>query len=338
MGNSKSPLETRSRVGDIITHIMTKSIQCATNVVIQAPEQQDAVHDVIQGFLHLPPDEAQQEVLLAKIATLKGAATKDAIINKCHAQLMQMQKDKQNRELFNEMKKSALDGKLLGIDGLQCLLALDGWTFNVLTGEDIIMTVQQWLEGGEYETLALVLHGAAFAGKTPCAEGLCAFLSKAYAKETGNDHPYYIKSSTIDALRKAMPYLNPGTPVLLDEVSPSAKRGSRPSSSTSEVVKITTVADSTVVDARYSDIIIGEQVPRIFTSNAPSPEAWFDELPRHVKYLSPTERLDQCNKFAIAVIKRCLFVKVEGNIIPEGMRSSFNNDRKESARKRIRLM
>ncbi len=149
--------------------------------------------------------------------------------------------------------------------------------------------------------------------------------------------PYYIKTSTIDALKKAMPFLTPGTPVLLDEVTPSAKRGTRPSSSTDEVVKITTVADSTVVDARYSDIIVGEQVPRIFTSNAPSPEAWFSELPKQIKYLTPAERLEQCNPFAIAVIKRCLFVKIEGSLIPEAMRQNFNASKKDAASKRMRL-
>ena len=158
-----------------------------------------------------------------------------------------------------------------------------------------------------------------------------------YAKDFDIPVPYYIKTSTIDALKKAMPFLTPGTPVLLDEVTPSAKRGTRPSSSTDEVVKITTVADSTVVDARYSDIIVGEQVPRIFTSNAPSPEAWFSELPKQIKYLTPAERLEQCNPFAIAVIKRCLFVKIEGSLIPEAMRQNFNASKKDAASKRMRL-
>ena len=335
---NQSPLQNRERLGEIFTYIMTKSIKCASNIVVQKPDHQSNVDAVVEGFLNLEPEEVMQEILASKIATLKGQPTKENIIKHCHVQLLQMKKDKEAKESFSEMKRNSLDGKLLGLDGLQLLLGLEAWTFDVLTGKDIFMTVRQWLEGGEYETFALVLHGAAFAGKTPCAEGLCAYLSKAYAKEMGNEHPYFIKTSTIDALRKAMPYLNPGTPVLLDEVSPSAKRGSRPSSSTSEVVKITTVADSTVVDARYNDIIIGEQVPRIFTANAPSPEAWFDELPQHVKYLTPEERIEKCNKFAIAVVKRCLFVKVEGSIIPSALRSTFSDSKKESAKKRIRLM
>lgn len=335
---NQSPLKNRERIAELINYVMTKSIMCANNVVIEKPDNQCDVNAVVQGFLNLEPDEAVQEILASKIATLKGPSTKENIIKHCHIQLMQMKKEKEATESFSAMKRNSLDGKLLGEDGLQLLFRLEGWTFNVLTGKDIFMTVRQWLQGGEYEALALVLHGASFAGKTPCAEGLCAFLSKAYAKEMGNEHPYYIKTSTIDALRTAMPYLNPGTPVLLDEVTPSAKRGTRASASTNEVVKITTVADSTVVDARYSDIVVGEQVPRVFTSNAPNPESWFSELPKHVRYLTPEERLEQCNPFAIAVMKRCLFVKVHSNIIPEDLRSRFIDGKKESAKKRIRLM
>eukprot|EP00972_Heterocapsa_arctica_P032304 4762332-Heterocapsa_arctica.AAC.1 len=61
-----------------------------------------------------------------------------------------------------------------------------------------------------------------------------------------------------------------GVPILLDDLTPSFTKGSRPSASIEEVKHLTDVQSSGSVDARHGDIVFYEDQPRIITSNAAS--------------------------------------------------------------------
>ena len=173
----RSPLQSRANIAELIHKMTTDSIKFATNIVFE-DEPATNVDAVVSSFLDLPAEEVPMEILKAKIATIKGDKNKCAILSRCAPQLLAMKKEKDSKEQFDSMKKSAEDSKLLQLDDLHLLLDLNGWSFNVLDGVDHVMTVREWLFNGEYESLALVLHGAAMTGKTPAGEALCAALAR----------------------------------------------------------------------------------------------------------------------------------------------------------------
>ncbi len=123
-----------------------------------------------------------------------------------------------------------------------------------------------WLtEQAEFYTL--VMLGASGCGKTPVAEALCARLAFGLQADDVVDEQYFIKTGTIDSLRKCKSLLREKVPIILDDITPGFRRGSRPNMTLDELKKTTTVSKTDCVEARNNDIII-PKCPKVWTSNA----------------------------------------------------------------------
>ena len=72
-----------------------------------------------------------------------------------------------------------------------------------------------------------------------------------------------------------------GVVLVFDEVAVGKKRGTRDGMSLEEVKHITEVGNSTSVEARYENLEIGVEQPRIFTCNGSSPKEWHFRLPNN---------------------------------------------------------
>ena len=116
---------------------------------------------------------------------------------------------------------------------------------------------------------------------------------------------------TADGLRKVSKHFQKGVPIILDDVTPSARRGTRGSMPIDEIKHLSNVRDCEVVDARSNDIVIFSDQPRIFTSNASTPSEWHDCLFNilDLRNLSDEQRLKKCSHDTRALFKRCMFVQ-----------------------------
>ncbi len=185
-------------------------------------------------------------------------------------------------------------------------------TFNVYNGELIQFSIKDYLEKGWYLEYALVLSGPAGAGKTPLAMSLCSTIARVHDKD------HFILVSTVDGLRDATneKLMNRYVPIMLDEVRPGAPRGSRPPMNLEDLKHITTIKEKTAVDARMKDVVFDKEMPRVLTTNSPTPNDWHKGLPIGVFSMSPEDRL-KLDADAIAVFKRTAFATVSGCCVPE---------------------
>ena len=110
---------------------------------------------------------------------------------------------------------------------------------------------------------------------------------------------------------------------MFDEVTPSAPRGSLPPMNIECLKHVTEAADTSCVHARYGDIVFQRRQPKIFTSNAASPHAWYHQLPPNIFGMEPAQRLGFCPDVQ-AVMKRVFFLHVTECMIPANVRASHD--------------
>lgn len=203
-------------------------------------------------------------------------------------------------------------------------------TFDVYTGELIQFSVKDYLEQAWYLEYALVLSGPAGAGKTPLAMSLCSMMARVHDKD------FFIVVSTVDGLRDATneKLMSRYVPIMLDEVRPGAPRGSRPPMNLEDLKHITTVKEKSAVDARMKDVVFDKEMPRIFTTNSPTPNDWHKGLPVGVFSMSPEDRL-KLDADAIAVFKRTAFATVSGCVVPQWLAKKQSGAVRSEASKRV---
>ena len=136
---------------------------------------------------------------------------------------------------------------------------------------------------------------------------------------------YFVMVQTVEGLSAAAGggWLLPGIPVLLDEVKPSAPRGTRPPMSAEELKKLTDVTTSVTMDARYRDLRLCEDEPRVMTANAMNPSEWHSVFPPDLLEATPEARL-LLDADAKAVGKRTAWAHVQHNLIPQALRDAYN--------------
>ena len=148
-----------------------------------------------------------------------------------------------------------------------------------------------------------------------------------------------MKVNTVDMLREAckLSLMASGVPVVLDEITPSNKRGSRLSMSLDDVKRLVEVEESTTVDGRSNDIQFFPDQAKIFTTNAATPKAWLRDLPADLEALTNEERksLDFSVK---AVIKRAMFATISTCMVPDAVRVRFRSNRRGDAAAKIRRL
>ena len=85
---------------------------------------------------------------------------------------------------------------------------------------------------------------------------------------------------------------------------------------------LTEVTTTSTLQARFKDIVIDENEPRCFTSNASNPNEWHDGLPADVFITSAAVRVGYTAGIK-AVFKRTVFAHVQSSIISEAMRTGY---------------
>jgi hypothetical protein len=163
------------------------------------------------------------------------------------------------------------------------------------------------------DEVTFVLTGDAGLGKSALARGMAAHYCEA------NGTPYYIESNTPDSLRSC--YVNgffrEKVPIYLDEWKPIGDKYTGPDGI--DMLKcLTTVGDGATIKCRYSDIRFFEQQPRTMSCNVKNLKEWCDGL----------GCVSQEDKNA--VLRRCIFVEVDRQIIPHELQKKYLDDRRES--------
>ena len=199
-------------------------------------------------------------------------------------------------------------------------------SYNVLTGAIVEVSLRDWITG-LFGQRSLVIHGNAQCAKTPVARALCALLATGLQAGNGKP-PFYLKVGTVDSLRVAAAagWMQMNVPILFDEVTPDAPRGTRAPMGIECVKHITESASSSTVDGRNSDITIHCPQPKVFTSNAASPHEWFQQLPPDIFVQTDAQRLALHANVA-AVFKRCFFLHVTECLIPPEICAAFETER-----------
>ena len=126
-----------------------------------------------------------------------------------------------------------------------------------------------------------MLHGDSNLGKTQLAMTMmCAIAQDIF--ETP-ERPYFLKVETIEGLKEAASgYIKKGVAILFDDIEPSKVRGTRKGSTLEDLKNLTEVTTTSTLHARFKDIVIDENEPRCFTSNAANPSEWHEGLPADV--------------------------------------------------------
>jgi len=203
-------------------------------------------------------------------------------------------------------------------------------TFNVITGELIEFPLMEWLTQKHYTYLTLVLHGDAGLGKTPLAMSLAAAVTDDIW-EKPSERPYFLKIETIDSLREAtsvnLSLAKKGVPILFDDIEPCKVRGTRKGNTLEDLKHICEVTNKVTLHARFKDIVLDENEPRLFTSNAMNPHDWHDGLPKKVFDSADAVRMEYSAGIK-AVFKRVCFAHVKRPLISEDMRKAFDLKRR----------
>ena len=218
--------------------------------------------------------------------------------------------------------------KLLALEEFDDLYDVVCETFIVLTGEHLKFPLPHYWERGYYREYSLVINGESDCGKTQVALSIAAWIAQKQ-QEKMNHQPYFIKVGTVDSLRDCVQQglMRANVPIVLDEVKLGATRGGARGIATLEDGKhLLESACSSTVDARHADIPMHENQPKIFTSNAMTPNGWHCDLPMGVFEHTPQQRM-QYSADVKAIFKRAVFAHVETSLISTETRRAYREAR-----------
>lgn len=199
-------------------------------------------------------------------------------------------------------------------------------------------------------------------GKSTLSEWICKKLARHY-QESGtefckeNVEPYFLRSSTLDALGKVRNELGSGIPILLDDWTPRKLRGAA-AIEADELKNILDVTMAKQLPARWEELLLPKMAPRIITSNAESPSQWSHFLPKKLHEwvavlvssdgssgLSEEKKevlalmKQQMTNDATAIVRRAVFVHINHSLIPvDKKRKPEDAANAEVSRKMQRLL
>ena len=155
-------------------------------------------------------------------------------------------------------------------------------------------------------------------GKTQLALSMAAELA---IELQNNANAYFIKVGTVDSLREVINrnLMAENVPIVFDEVTVGLMRGTRPSMTLEDVKHLCEIVETTTVDGRNNDISFYKNQPRIFTSNAKSPQLWHRDLPYNVWTDDALSRKTYEPDIK-AIFKRVVFAEVPVSLISEERR------------------
>jgi hypothetical protein len=201
-----------------------------------------------------------------------------------------------------------------------------GWRRDVEDGSYQTFTMKEFIYDNvsgkmEHMRYALVLYGAPRMAKTPFAKAMAAAL--ACIHQTGGGEPYSLVMNTAEAMpRGSDPRIQPGVPIVFDDMRPGANRLGRAPHSLEDLKVLSDVPDGGDMAARYSDIHFARMMPRLFTSNDTCPHGFHPAFPIGLKDMSNAAVLALDNHTK-ALLKRFAFCHVTTCLIPEAARAAF---------------
>jgi hypothetical protein len=296
---------------------------------IVAPIGTHTAATVVDSWESKPLKEIDWEITLSKAMASKNRSERERIVVAIGDRYISRRRHQ--LDITNPVMCRADDETLLPLSSFVGGAALVCQTFDPSTGSLIRFPLSDWLEKAFCEKYCLVLFGQSDLGKTALASSLCGFLARADQHE----HPYYLKAGTLDILREAVKdgLMLETTPIVLDELTPGAPRGSRACMTLHELKRLCEVEGSSTSDGRCNDITFSAGQARVFTSNAMCPFDWHPKLPENIWVMSDASRALLAADVK-AVFKRCVFVVVESSLIPQALRASFATTRRESKKAR----
>jgi hypothetical protein len=302
-------------------------------------------------------DLSEQQILMQLGAARSVRAAKrtarEAFITSAKAELLAVMRC--SSVPVSTIRFSALDDHVSLADIVPSVGLLTIHSYDPSTGALVDSTLLEWGDEGLFAERSLVIHGLARCAKTPLARAVCAYLARALQRDSGSE-PFYLKVGTADVLRTAMRegLMQEGVPILFDEVTPAAGRGSRAMMSIECVKHMTESADTSTLEGRNSDIVFARLMPKIFTSNAKSPHDWCDDLPEDVLTISVPAVLAPDGSVLVpavpkrsddwrlalpanvaAVFKRCFFLHLTGCVIPPHVVAAHVQANRSHLRQRI---
>ena len=298
---------------------------------------EDFVREIMRDVRKMTKDEALEEICEAKVKRQNKRNSREQAFAACATEFKSLAgEDEMNAA--GSMKRLAAHDAVLGLDSITGWNTLELKTIDVNSGEFIVFDLYKWASE-KAVVYTLVMLGSSGVGKTPLAEALCSKLALGLQTAEVDDH-YFIKAGTIDSLRKCKSLLRENVPIVFDDVTPGLRRGSRPPMTIDELKKTTTVYAADCTDARNNDIIIPTNCPRIWTSNAMSPDEWFPDLIsfHDLEKLTPSQRLSTVSPHVMAIYKRCVFLTIKESIIPSNVRESFGSSSSCEFARKMRLV
>jgi hypothetical protein len=203
-------------------------------------------------------------------------------------------------------------------------------TFNVQTGAMVTFPLMDWLRLGKWKSMTLVLYGDAGVGKTPVSIALLSEVT-AVLQASSPWRPFFLKVGTVEALRDAATsgHVKERVPMLFDDLNLDLACGFRGGMPLASMKLLCEVEQTSSLQARYKDFNFSTQQPRIFTSNAMSPQGWHPGLP-HDPWSCSDEARYRMDAHIKAVFKRTCFAHVGRNLVSQAVRDTYHDAREAS--------
>ena len=179
------------------------------------------------------------------------------------------------------------------------------------TGEVKQVSLLDFFEGDYHLRCTAVLLGPKSLNKTQLAEAMAAEFAKRYAEQQ-----YYIKVSTMSALKKVQSYMREGVPVVFEEFATSDRQQQRAAFSADYLKNFANVEDGGQCRAPGSDVSFAPLQPRTVCYNG-TKEEW---LP----LLGKTTEMHRG-----AMEKRLMFFNIRERMVREGLVQDHAAKRRE---------
>ena len=330
---------------DVLTSIMTTFLNLSpaviTNYMLENTtfDDDDIVDKLQAEFSAMTVEEAHDEVMRAKA---NPRTIREKTIVKIGYDLIAQKKRRfGDAGVHASMVRELGKAKVPDFNDLTSLPTQRLWTMDIDTMEIINMSLMDWMVNPKNGFLAyvLVIMGKPKLGKSPAAEAICAKLAEGLQPDGSTDTVYWVKTRTLDALRKVQDLLTENVPVLMDDMSPDDARGSRNSMGAHELKDITEVRQETGCHGRQNDIVLPFRTPRIVTTHKENPTQWFSAFP-DVRSMSPEQRKSKCSADVLALFKRIVFCHVQEPLIPLPIRQAYDHtpEDEQLSRKMARLL
>eukprot|EP00930_Biecheleria_cincta_P047494 TRINITY_DN3293_c0_g1_i1.p1 TRINITY_DN3293_c0_g1~~TRINITY_DN3293_c0_g1_i1.p1 ORF type:complete len:437 (+),score=80.55 TRINITY_DN3293_c0_g1_i1:77-1387(+) len=247
----KSPDNARAQTTQNINllKIMTKvNVEVTVNYMIKPTTKSSgsdvhmdkAIDAVVEKVKSMTPKEFETSVIRAKCVPKDSKTVEDLILVSGQTNLKALRKEaEESKQIYNKMKISSSSPHVIPYQEFEKLKQQEVWFIDLDSYAIVKKTVDQFIKDGDWIEKTLVILGNARLAKTPGAQSILAMLAVALQCDENDDvekEAYYLKMGTVESIKKVEMHLQEGTPLLFDDITPSDRRGTRPSMNFNEVL------------------------------------------------------------------------------------------------------